>query len=77
VARHCDRIELCYLPPYAPEHNPDEDLNNDLKPTLRQKPEPSSKDDLVRRTRAVRRALQRRPARIRSYFTPAPVRYAA
>lgn len=26
-----DRITLFYLPPYAPEHNPDEYLNNDLK----------------------------------------------
>ena len=77
VARHHERLELVYLPPYAPEHNPDEYLNNDLKQTLRQKPQPDSKDDLVRSTRAVLRGLQRRPARIRSYFTPAPVRYAA
>jgi transposase len=26
-----DRIELFYLPPYAPERNPDEYLNNDVK----------------------------------------------
>src|SRR3954449_1685058 len=28
VRDHADRIELFYLPPYAPEHNPDEFLNN-------------------------------------------------
>ena len=31
VQDHADQIELVYLPPYAPEHNPDEFLNNDLK----------------------------------------------
>jgi len=30
VRDHADQIELFYLPPYAPEHNPDEFLNNDL-----------------------------------------------
>ena len=25
------KIELFYLPPYAPDRNPDEFLNNDLK----------------------------------------------
>jgi len=31
VSRHRDRIEVFYLPRYAPELNPDEYLNNDLK----------------------------------------------
>src|ERR1044072_9402738 len=31
VQNHADRIELFYLPSYAPEHNPDELLNNELK----------------------------------------------
>src|SRR5207237_10635053 len=31
VAAHRERIELFYLPRYAPELNPDEYLNNDLK----------------------------------------------
>lgn len=30
-----DRIELAYLPPYAPESNPDEYLNSDFKTHLR------------------------------------------
>jgi hypothetical protein len=34
VHDHADRIELCYLPSYAPEHNPDEFLNNDLKQAM-------------------------------------------
>jgi hypothetical protein len=43
----------------------------------RQRPQPSSQDELLRDTRSVLRAIQRSPDRIRSYFTPEPVRYAA
>jgi len=31
VEAHSDQIELFYLPPYAPEFNPDEFVNNDVK----------------------------------------------
>ena len=39
--------------------------------------QPASKQELVKGTRSVLRAIQRSPERIRSYFTPEPVRYAA
>jgi transposase len=74
---HRHEIELCYLPSYAPGHNPTEYLNNDLKQKLRQQPQPGSKEELIGRTRSVLRAIQRSPERIRAYFTPEPVRYAA
>ena len=57
--------------------NPTEYLNNDLKQKLRQQPQPGSKDELVKRTRSVLRVIQRSPDRIRAYFRPEPVRYAA
>ena len=47
VAGHTHEIELFYLPAYAPDHNPDEYLNNDRKQRLRQRPQPSAKKDLV------------------------------
>ena len=34
VAANSDKIELIYLPPYAPEHNPDEFVNNDVKQAM-------------------------------------------
>ena len=77
VAAHAHEIELFYLPAYAPDHNPDEYLNNDLKQQLRQQPQPASQDELIKSTRAVLRAIQRSPARIRAYFKPPTVRYAA
>src|ERR1017187_8638370 len=40
LARHKVELEIFYLPAYAPEHNPDEYLNNDLKQTIKNKPLP-------------------------------------
>jgi len=77
VARHAPEIELVYLPSYAPDHNPSEYLNNELKQKLRQKPQPDSEDELIGNTRSVLRAIQRSPERVRGYFKPEPVRYAA
>ena len=77
VAEHNDEIELFFLPPYAPECNPDEYLNNDLKQKLRNLPRPDSQEGLVQSTTAVLRSLQRRPHQIRAYFHHRDVRYAA
>jgi transposase len=77
VESHAHEIELFYLPAYAPDHDPTEYLNNDLKQQLRQQPQPGSKEELIGRTRSVLRAVQRSPERVRAYFTPEPVRYAA
>jgi transposase len=77
VAEHNDRIELFFLPPYAPEHNPDEYLNNDLKQKLRNLPRPNSHEELVQGTTSVLRSLQRSPHKIRACFHHADVRYAA
>jgi hypothetical protein len=77
VHSHRHEIELFYLPAYAPEHNPDEYLNHDLKQQLRRRPQPGSREELVHSSRAVLRAIQRSAARIRAYFRPDPVQYAA
>ena len=77
VRSHAHEIELFYLPSYAPDHNRDEFLNGDLKQKLRQKPQPGTKDELVGTTRAVMRAIQKSPNRIKSYFMAEPVKYAA
>jgi transposase len=77
VAAHKDEIALFYLPAYAPEHNPDEYLNNDLKQQLRNMPRPNSQDELVQSTASVLRSIQRRPDRVSSYFHHKDVRYAA
>ena len=77
VESHAHEIELFHLPSYAPDHNPSEYLNNDLKQQLRQQPQSGSQQELIGRTRSVLRTIQRSPDRIRAYFRPEPVRYAA
>jgi transposase len=77
VVEHSDEIELFFLPPYAPECNPDEYLNNDLKQKLKNLPRPDSQEGLVQSTTKVLRSLQRRPHQIRAYFHHRDVRYAA
>jgi len=77
VAAHSAEIELFFLPPYAPEHNPDEYLNNDLKQKMRNLPRPDTQEELVRGTTAVLRSLQRQPERVMAYFHHRDVRYAA
>jgi hypothetical protein len=78
VESHARAIELHYLPAYAPDHNPSEYLNNDLKQQLRQQPQAGSEQELPRWTRcSVLRAIQRSPERVWAYFRPVSVRYAA
>lgn len=77
VADHQDEIELFFLPPYAPECNPDEYLNNDLKQKMKNLPRPDSHEELVQSTTSVLRSLQRRPHQVRAYFHHKDVRYAA
>jgi len=77
LAQHKDEIEIFYLPAYAPEHNPDEYLNNDLKQTIKNKPRAKTRDDLVATTSSILRSIQRQPHRVKSYFHAKYVRYAA
>ena len=77
LARHKVEIEIFYLPAYAPEHNPDEYLNNDLKQTIKNKPRAKTRDDLVAATSSILKSIQKRPDRVKSYFHAKHVRYAA
>ena len=77
VAAHCDAIELFYLPPYAPELNPDEYLNGDLKLGVAKRAPARTKPDLAKAARSHFRMLQRRPARVRRFFEHPRVTYAA
>ena len=74
---HADRIELCYLPPYAPEHNPDEFLNNDLKQAMARRRTPKDKAALKSGLTSYMRSLQRCPAKVRAFFQASTVRYAS
>jgi transposase len=75
VAKHADRLELFELPRRAPERNPDEYLNNDLKRAVSEKGLPGSKSELRSRIQHVMRTLI--PFHIISYFLHPCVQYAA
>jgi transposase len=77
LAAHRDRIEVFYLPRYAPERNPDEYLNNDLKGTVNAAGLPHDKKEVRSRIQAFMRKLVHLPGRVRSYFQHPSVQYAA
>ena len=72
-----NRIELLYLPPYAPECNPDEYVNNDVKQGMGRRATPMDKAAMKAGLYSHMRGLQRRPKKVRSFFQAADVRYAA
>lgn len=74
---HRDQIEVFYLPSYAPEFNPDEYLNGDLKMKVHSGQPVRNKDDLEKKTRSFMRTILRRPHHVKNYFKHPKVAYAA
>ena len=72
-----EKIELFFLPPYAPETNPDENLNGDLKQRIRSGLPARSEKDLTKKTRSFMKTLQRRPQHVMNYFKHPRIAYAA
>ena len=72
-----EKIELFFLPPYAPQYNPDEFLNNDVKQNVNRKRIPRNSEELKENLRAYLKRIQRMPEHIRSLFRAPTVRYAA
>ena len=61
----------------APEHNPDEFVNNDVKQAMARRQAPKNKAELKKGLTSYMRSLQKRPAKIRAFFQAPTVRYAA
>ena len=74
---HADRIKLFPLPPYAPERNLEEFVNNAVKQTMGWLRTPMDKATLKAGLTSHMRKLQRRPEKVRSFFQAPDVRYAA
>jgi transposase len=77
LEKHKDRIEVFYLPPYAPEYNPGELLNSDLKRGVGKRSMPRSQDQLEHNVRSHLKAVQLRPDKTRSFFMSTTTAYAA
>lgn len=74
---HRDRIELFTLPVYAPEYNPDEYLNQDLKGNVHSEGLPHDSHELQARVQRFMRRLAAAPQRVMSYFQHPCACYAA
>jgi transposase len=77
VAGHGDRIELFWLPKYAPERNAEEYLNNDLKGSIGAEGLPGSRGELRSRIEWFMSQLPQLPEHVRSYFQHPCAQYAA
>ena len=72
-----DRIEVFYLPSYAPELNPDERLNADMKHAISTKVPVRTKAKLKAASEEHMGLIGQSPDRVRAYFQDPPVKYAA
>jgi transposase len=77
IQRRRDRLELFLLPPYSPELNPDELLNQDVKSNALGRRRPSDVTEMVTTVRGYLRSTQKRPHLVRNYFRHPQARYAA
>jgi len=77
VAERADRLRLFFLPPYCPELNPIEYLNNSVKGTVPRVKRARTRDELADQVRAYLRVVQQRPHLAARFFEAEPVSYAA
>ena len=77
LEKHKDRIEVFYLPPYAPEYNPDELVNSELKRSVGKEPSAHSKAELENCVRSYLKKLQLSPYKVASFFHSKFTSYAA
>ncbi len=75
--KHSDRIALVFLPPYAPEINPDEYLNNALKQKLNHRPKAKSQKELEKTVTCIMKTMQWRRTPIQKLFHHDNVKYAS
>ena len=68
LEKHKDKIEAFFLPPYAPEYNPDEYLNHALKISVHSGHLPYSAEDISHKIQSFMRKLQHCPALVSRLF---------
>ena len=69
-------IKLFYLPPYSPEFNPDEYLNQDYKRNANKNNIPKNQKELKENTQNYMENLQKNPQKIANFFQHPSVKYA-
>lgn len=77
INKHKRRIELFFLPPYSPDMNPDELLNQDLKANIYKSKRPSNREELKSMVVSQMKKFQKKPQKIQNYFSGEKVHYAS
>lgn len=77
VAKHKEKLELFYLPPYCPDMNPQELVNQDVKANSNNFRVLKSMKDLTINLRYYLTQIQFNEVKIMNYFTKEEVAYAA
>ena len=72
-----DKIEFFFLPPYSPELNPDELVNQDVKANALKHKLIHKVEDLNKNLRSYLYSLQKNKQKIRNFFKKECVKYAA
>jgi transposase len=76
LREHAERIEMFFLPGYAPELNPDELLNGDIKRAVGQA-RPRDREAMKAATRKWLHRRQKQPTILANFFNEPHLRYAA
>ena len=75
VSKHRDKVELFFLPPYAPESNPDEYLNHALKLSVHSGNLPEDRLDIRHKANSFMRTLQRNKDKVSAFFRHPMISY--
>ncbi len=68
LEKHKGKIEAFFLPPYAPEYNPDEYLNHALKISVHSGQLTFTTEDIFHKIQSFMRELLHHPSRVSSAF---------
>jgi len=68
LEKHKDKIEVFFLPPYAPEYNPDEYLNHALKIFVHSGQLPYTVEEISLKIQSFMRKLQHQPQLVSNFF---------
>jgi transposase len=77
IEEHKEQIAIFYLPPYSPEFNPDEYLNQDYKRNANKNKIPINAKELRENTLKHMNALRDNPEKVANFFRHPSVSYAA
>jgi len=77
IEEHKDKIAIFYLPPYSPEFNPDEYLNQDYKRNANKNNIPFTKAQLRKNTEKYMNEISQNEEKVANFFKHPSIAYAA